>query len=126
MSGRSDWHTLRELRLAEPHAADAYEVARLAFDLGRQVRELREQRGWNQNQLARQAGMTQSAVARFEAGGTIPTLPVLGRLAHALDVELDVRLTPKPAPPNDATISTATAGRLERDLGDATNCGPTG
>jgi len=27
------------------------------------------------------AGMTQSTVARFEAGGTVPTLPVLGRIA---------------------------------------------
>ena len=81
--------------MAEPGAVDAYEAARLAFDLGRRVRELREQRGWNQTQLAHEAGMTQSAVAR--AGGTIPTLPVLERLARALDVELDVKLTPKPA-----------------------------
>lgn len=69
MSRRSDWHTLRERRMAEPGAADAYEAARLAFELGRRVRELREQRGWNQTQLARQAGMAKSAVARFEAGG---------------------------------------------------------
>lgn len=90
MSKRSDWHTLRERRIAEPGAAETYEAARLAFELGRRVRELREQRGWSQTQLARQAGMTQSAVARFEAGGTIPTLPVLERLARALDAELDV------------------------------------
>ena len=31
--------------------------------------------------------MTQPAVARFEAGGTVPTIPVLERLAHALDLE---------------------------------------
>jgi transcriptional regulator with XRE-family HTH domain len=46
-------------------------------------------------QLAQASGMTQSAVARFEAGGTVPTLPVLERLAHALDVQLAVRFTPK-------------------------------
>jgi ribosome-binding protein aMBF1 (putative translation factor) len=93
MSRRSDWHMLRERRMAEPGAVDAYEAARLAFELGRRVRELREQHGWNQTQLAHEAGRTQSAVARFEAGGTIPTLLVLERLARALDVEL----TPKPA-----------------------------
>ncbi|MBM0204800.1 helix-turn-helix transcriptional regulator [Micromonospora sp. STR1s_5] len=38
--------------------------------------------------------MTQSAVARFEAGGTVPTLPVLERLARALDRRLDVRFAP--------------------------------
>ena len=39
---------------------------------------------WSQTRLAQAAGMTQSAVARFEAGGTVPTLPVLERLANAL------------------------------------------
>nr|WP_283096882.1 helix-turn-helix domain-containing protein [Frankia umida] len=43
--------------------------------MGRSVRELRQQRAWSQAELARAAGMTQSAVARFEAGGTVPTLP---------------------------------------------------
>jgi transcriptional regulator with XRE-family HTH domain len=40
--------------------------------------------------------MTQSAVARFEAGGTVPTLPVLDRLAGALDADLVVRIAPRP------------------------------
>jgi transcriptional regulator with XRE-family HTH domain len=35
--------------------------------------------------------MTQSAVARFEAGSTVPTLPVLERLARALGAELIVQ-----------------------------------
>ena len=34
-------------------------------------------------------------LARFEAGGTIPTLPVLERLARALDADVEVRLTPR-------------------------------
>ncbi|WP_341721146.1 helix-turn-helix transcriptional regulator [Micromonospora sp. FIMYZ51] len=79
--------------MAEPGAAEAYEAARLAFELGREVRELRERNGWSQSQLARAAGMTQSAVARFEAGGTVPTLAVLERLARALDRRLDVKFT---------------------------------
>jgi ribosome-binding protein aMBF1 (putative translation factor) len=97
MGERKDWTELREQRLAEPGAADAYEAARLAFELGRAVRELREQHGWSQTQLAQAAGMTQSAVARFEAGGTVPTLPILERLARALDVELDVQFVPRAA-----------------------------
>lgn len=84
------WAVLRERRLAEPGAAEAYDAARLAFELGRSVRELREHRAWSQTQLAKASGMTQSAVARFEAGGTVPTLPVLERLAAALDVHLKV------------------------------------
>ncbi|MBB6397991.1 DNA-binding XRE family transcriptional regulator [Actinomadura coerulea] len=77
MGDRADWSALRERRMSEPGAAEAYDVARLAYELGRSVRALREERGWSQSELARGADMTQSAVARFEAGGTVPTLAVL-------------------------------------------------
>jgi transcriptional regulator with XRE-family HTH domain len=80
--------------MSEPGAEEAYEATRLAFELGASVRSMRERRGWTQARLADAAGMTQPAVARFEAGGTIPTLQVLDRLARALDARLEVRLTP--------------------------------
>jgi ribosome-binding protein aMBF1 (putative translation factor) len=82
------WSGLRDRRMAEPGAAEAYEAARLAFELGAAVRELRHARGWSQAELASAAGMTQSAVARFEA--------VLGRIARALDADLTVRVAPRP------------------------------
>jgi ribosome-binding protein aMBF1 (putative translation factor) len=91
---RSSWEELRERRMTEPGAPEAYEAARLAYQLGAAVRDLREAKGWSQTQLAREAGMTQPAVARFEAGGTIPTLPVLQRLARALDADLTITVTP--------------------------------
>ncbi|MFC0005614.1 helix-turn-helix transcriptional regulator [Micromonospora siamensis] len=94
MSDRTDWNDLRERRMAEPGAVEAYDAARIAFELGQSVRSLRERNGWSQSQLALAAGMTQSAVARFEAGGTVPTLPVLERLARALNMRLDVRFSP--------------------------------
>lgn len=94
---RSDWRQLRDRRMSEPGAEEAYEAARIAFELGRSVREAREQREWSQTKLAEAAGMTQSAVARFETGGTVPTIPVLERLARALDLELVVRLAPRAA-----------------------------
>ncbi|GII52994.1 hypothetical protein Pth03_13830 [Planotetraspora thailandica] len=95
MNERTSWGELRGRRLAEPGAAEAYEATRLAFELGRAVRQMREDRGWSQSELAAAADMTQSAVARFEAGGTVPTLPVLERLARALDAELQVRISPR-------------------------------
>jgi transcriptional regulator with XRE-family HTH domain len=55
---------------------------------------MREQRGWTQTELAERAGMTQPAMARFEAGGTTPTLPVLERIAAALQMHLSITLTP--------------------------------
>jgi ribosome-binding protein aMBF1 (putative translation factor) len=93
---RESWSGLRDRRMAEPGAAEAYEAARLAFELGAAVRELRQARAWSQAELASAAGMTQSAVARFEAGGTVPTLAVLARVARALDADLTVRVAPRP------------------------------
>ncbi|MFI6906784.1 multiprotein-bridging factor 1 family protein [Nonomuraea sp. NPDC050394] len=95
MTERTDWADLRDRRLSEPGATEAYDAAHLAFALGRAVREMRESRGWSQSELARAADMTQSVVARFEGGGTVPTLPVLGRPARALDANLEVRISPR-------------------------------
>jgi ribosome-binding protein aMBF1 (putative translation factor) len=92
MAERGSWPELRDRRMTEPGAHEGYAAARLAYELGKTVREMREQRGWTQGQLAAAAGMTQSAVARFEAGGTVPTIPVLDRVAQALGAKLVVTL----------------------------------
>jgi transcriptional regulator with XRE-family HTH domain len=39
--------------------------------------------------------MTHSAIARFEAGGTVPTLTVLHRIAEALDADLAISVNPR-------------------------------
>jgi ribosome-binding protein aMBF1 (putative translation factor) len=84
----------RAARMHRPEAAAAYEQARLRFELAEAVRARREELGWSQRQLAERAGMTQPGIARFEAGGTTPTLPLLERLASALGLTLTVSLTP--------------------------------
>jgi ribosome-binding protein aMBF1 (putative translation factor) len=95
MAERTSWSALRDRRMGEDEARQGYDETRRAHELGAAVRELRSSRGWTQAQLAAAAGMTQSAVARFEAGGTVPTLAVLARLAQALDADLTVSLTPR-------------------------------
>ena len=84
----------RETRIHRPEAAAAYEQARLRYELAEAIRARREELGWSQRQLAERAGMTQPGVARFEAGGTTPTLPLLERLASALGLTLTISLTP--------------------------------
>jgi ribosome-binding protein aMBF1 (putative translation factor) len=105
MSEHARWSALRDKRMREPGAQEAYESARIAYEVGRTTRQLREDRGWTQADLARAARMTQSAVARFEAGGTVPTLPVLHRVARALDAELTVRLSARGSARPPATSS---------------------
>ncbi|RAY15259.1 XRE family transcriptional regulator [Actinomadura craniellae] len=70
--------------MVEPEVAEAHTATRLACVVGGTVRALREERGWGQSRLAEVAEMTQLAVVRFEAGGTVPTLPVLERLGAEL------------------------------------------
>jgi hypothetical protein len=57
-------------------------------------RDLRVAEGWSSTQPARAAGITQPALARFDTGRTIPSLPVPLRLARALDADLTVTVTP--------------------------------
>ena len=91
MTARTGWDDVRGRRMAEPGAAQVYDATRRAFELGAAVRQMREQRGWTQTRLAEAAGMTQSALARFEAGGTVPTLALLERIARAFHAQLVVR-----------------------------------
>ena len=74
-----------------------YEAAKRAYELGQAVRARRLEIGMSQTELAERAGMTQSAVSRLEAGGNVPTIGVLERLAAALSADLVVALTPKAA-----------------------------
>lgn len=92
---RTSWEDFKSARAGDSAAEAAYAAAKLAFELGEQVRGLREERGWSQRDLATLTGMTQPAVARFEAGGTTPTLPVLERIANAFGTTISVELKPK-------------------------------
>ena len=92
---RTTWEDLKAARAGDSAVEAAYAAATLAFELGEQVRSMREERGWSQRELAEYTGMTQPAIARFEAGGTTPTLPILERIANAFDTTLSVQLKPK-------------------------------
>src|ERR1700678_4376819 len=84
----------RAARSGRPEVAAAYEQTRLRFELAEAVRSRREDLGLSQRLLAERAGMTQPGIARFEAGGTTPTIPVLERLATALGLRLTIAFGP--------------------------------
>lgn len=92
---RASWNDVKAARAGDSSVEAAYAAAKLAFELGEQVRALREERGWSQRDLAKLTGMSQPAIARFEAGGTTPTLPVLERIAIAFGTTLSVELKPQ-------------------------------
>jgi HTH-type transcriptional regulator / antitoxin HipB len=76
---------------------EGYEEARRAFLIGQAVRERRLALGLSQTEVAARAGMTQPALSRLEAGGAVPTIPVLERIAIALGAELIVTIAPPAA-----------------------------
>ena len=76
---------------------EGYAEARRAFLIGQAVRERRLALGLSQVELATRAGMTQPALSRLEAGGVVPTIPLLERISAALDADLIVELAPHAA-----------------------------
>jgi ribosome-binding protein aMBF1 (putative translation factor) len=65
--------------------------------IGRNVRQARESAGLTQEQLGVKAGMAAPHVSRLEAGGHLPSLKTVKRVAEALDVDVpDLLPTPKP------------------------------
>jgi ribosome-binding protein aMBF1 (putative translation factor) len=86
----------RERRGTEEYR-QGYAEARRAFLIGRAVRERRLALGLSQVELAARAGMTQPALSRLEAGGVVPTIPLLERISTALNADLIVEIAPHAA-----------------------------
>lgn len=91
------WKLARERKLTEGYTESAEVEAmraeiRLAFDLGQLVFDRRTALGLSQAELAERADMTQPQISTIEGGGTVPTLPLLARLAKALDASLNIAL----------------------------------
>lgn len=61
--------------------------------LGQAVYDRRIALGISQSELARRAGTTQTVISRLEGGAVTPTLPLLHRLAGALEGELNLTIT---------------------------------
>ncbi len=57
-------------------------------DIGREVRRLREERGWSQAKLAASADMAVSGISQIETGVRSPSAATLTKLARALKVEV--------------------------------------
>jgi len=65
-----------------------------AQNLGRNIQTLREARGRTQQQIARVAGIPRATWANLESGAANPTLSVLIKVAHALQVRLEELIEP--------------------------------
>ena len=58
------------------------------MDVGREIRRLREARGWSQAKLAGDTGMGVSGISQIETGARNPSAVSLAKIAGALGVEV--------------------------------------
>jgi HTH-type transcriptional regulator / antitoxin HipB len=98
MSSKHDsYEKIVRQRRGSAEYREGYDEARRAFLIGQAVRERRLALGLSQTEVATRAGMTQPALSRLEAGGAVPTIPVLERIAAALGADLVVTIDPHAA-----------------------------
>lgn len=57
---------------------------------GKRIRQLRQQKGWTQEQLAERTGRHWTYIGGIERGERNVTLAVIADLAHALGVQISV------------------------------------
>lgn len=97
----SEYERLLELaeELADQRAFDksldqdeetlSHEMVRRLVEGENPIRAWRRHRGLTQGELAKRVGRSQSFIAMVEKGDRQPAVPVLARIAQALDVDLD-------------------------------------
>ena len=94
VSSLSTRELVRELDTKDPGFSTRVDARVADLALARRVRALREKRKLTQAELAELAGTGQAAIARIEAGRTVPKLDLLVRIAAALGTQLEVRFAP--------------------------------
>jgi XRE family transcriptional regulator, regulator of sulfur utilization len=63
-------------------------MKKLSGRFGQAVRQLRERRGWSQEELAARAELNRSYLGEIERGAAMPSLATVAKLAGALEISL--------------------------------------
>ncbi len=74
-----------------PGVRKAYVEMQPEFQIIRALIISRNKKGMSQRRLAQKIGITQSSLARFETGGTNPTLSFLQKITTGLGLKLLVK-----------------------------------
>jgi ribosome-binding protein aMBF1 (putative translation factor) len=88
--GYVTFEQLKRRLLKNKEVRKAFEATRFEHEVMRAIIRRRIETGFSQKEIARRAGMQQSAVARFEAGNTSPTLETVSRIASALKIKVHI------------------------------------
>lgn len=81
--------------MKNPEFRREYEKLQPEFAIARAIIDARIKRKISQAQLAKRMGTGQAVVSRLEGANASPSLSLIKRLAHALNLKLELRLTPR-------------------------------
>ncbi len=76
---------------------------------GNRLKEIRQERGYTQKQLANLLGVTEQAISKYERGSSYPDVVMLNGISEVLDCSLDYLFQHEPGKrnlPNQASIDT--------------------
>ena len=74
-----------------PGVRKAYTEAQPEMQIIRALIISRNKKGVTQREFAKKIGITQSALARFETGGTNPTLSFLQKVTNGLGLKISIK-----------------------------------
>ena len=99
-----------EEQLKDPKFARGFEAAGRELDLAKQLFDRRMKLGLSQAELAAKVGTTQQQISRLEQASYRGSIRTLERVAEALGVALEVRLT-EPLNSTTRRVATEKSGR---------------
>ena len=81
--------------MKNPEFRREYEKLEPEFAIARAIIEARIKNKVSQEELAKKMGTGQAVVSRLEGANASPSLSLIKRLANALDLNVELRFTPK-------------------------------
>lgn len=78
-------------------------MSEITIALGKQIRSLRQKRGWTQEQLAEYADLHVSYIVLLEKGANRATIETLDKLAKAFDLSISDLVRPLGGMRDDST-----------------------
>ena len=90
-----NWKEHKRQLMKDPAFRKEYEDLEPEYKLASDLIRLRLSKGLTQEELARRLHTRQSAIARLENAGSLPSLSTVKRVAEALDADLYVAVQPK-------------------------------
>ncbi|MBI2338687.1 helix-turn-helix transcriptional regulator [Candidatus Daviesbacteria bacterium] len=95
---RPKYYTTEELKkelFKNPKARKAYEDLQPEFAIVQAIIDARVKKKISQEELAKRMGTGQAVISRLENANARPSLSLIKRLADALGLKVELRLTPR-------------------------------